>query len=120
MAAITELSLTAINDEAPSPVFTFDSGTNDVKLSLKTLLGVSSLSGLTEEVFVKAIWQLIDLGQKAQDTANDGAATGENLSAFSLTSSTPFDPLTKSQNFGVSILVTSTTSPLSINGQHGG
>lgn len=117
MAAITELDLTAVNDEAGSPVFTYDAGTNDVKLSLKALLGVSSLSGLDEEVFVKSVWQLLKLGQLAQITANDGAADGEALGAISSTGAGQFDTTIQAVPLAITVRVNMTSTPTSISGQ---
>lgn len=118
MAAITELNLTAVNDEASSPVFVYDAGTNDVKLSLKALLGVSTLSGLSEEIYVKSIWELLRLGFLAQETANVGAADGEALGAFSQIGAGAFDSTTLSQPLILSVRVNSVSTPSGISGQN--
>ena len=118
MAAITELDLTAVNAEAGSSIFTYDAGSNDVKLSLKALLGVSTLSGLSEEIYVKSIWELLRLGFLAQETANVSAATGEALGAFSSVGAGNFNTTNLSQPLVMTIRVNSITPPSGITGQN--
>jgi hypothetical protein len=76
MAKITNLTFEQLNDESATPVFAYASG--NVTVSLTALTG-ETYTGLTDPKVVKAVWKLMELGEKAQTTVNLTAADGDEL-----------------------------------------
>lgn len=116
MADIKELSLADLNAEAGANIFTYDAGTSDVKLSLKTLLGIN-FTGLDDKAAIKAIWQLLTLGQAAQATANADVPDNEQLVAFSTSGVGNFNTETNTLPLAITVRTELTMNSVNIQGQ---
>jgi hypothetical protein len=114
MAKITNLTFEQLNDESATPVFAYASG--NVTVSLTALTG-ETYTGLTDPKVVKAVWKLMELGEKAQTTVNLTAADGDELAAFSAQGMGTFDPATYQLPLSRSLRAQIEADPTNLQGQ---
>jgi hypothetical protein len=114
MAKITNLTFEQLNDESATPVFAYASG--NVTVSLTALTG-ETYTGLTDPKVVKAVWKLMELGEKAQTTVNLTAADGDELAAFSAEGKGTFDSATYQLPLSRALRTVIEADPTNIQGQ---
>jgi hypothetical protein len=95
MAAITDLTFAQIQAELPANTITYNSGTQDVLISMKALTG-DNFTGLTNDGVCEAIYKLVRACQLAQAEVNadPDLEDGETLLSFPAQSTGSFDPST--------------------------
>lgn len=117
MAAITDLTFQQIQANLPANTITYDSGTNDLLVSLKTLTG-DNFTGLTDEGVCEAVYKLLRACQQAQATANadPDLEDGEALLTFPSSTNGGFDPTTNQVSVTSTVTVALNVDPNLITG----